>query len=52
MAPAITIWAGKKSQNSLRFTHPMTADAGQILTGSVGPVFCFLAVFFPVWESR
>jgi hypothetical protein len=26
----------------------MAADPGQVLTGSVGLVFCFLAVFFPV----
>ena len=28
------------------FTHPMTADAGQVLIGSVCLAFCFLAVFF------
>ena len=27
------------------FTHPMTADAGQVLIGSVCLGFCFLAVF-------
>jgi hypothetical protein len=34
------------------FAHPLTADAGQILIGSVCLAFCFLAVFFLVWESR
>jgi len=27
-------------------------DAGQVLIGSVCLAFCFLAVFFLVWESR
>jgi hypothetical protein len=30
----------------------LTADAGQILIGSVCLAFCFLAVFLLVWESR
>jgi hypothetical protein len=34
------------------FAHPLTADAGQILIGSACLAFCFLAVFFLVWESR
>jgi hypothetical protein len=34
------------------FAHPLTADAGQILIGSVCLAFCFLAVFFLVRESR
>jgi hypothetical protein len=34
------------------FAHPLTADAGQILIGSVCLTFSFLAVFFLVWESR
>ncbi len=34
------------------FTHPMTADAGQVLMGSVCLAFCFLAVFFLVWERK
>jgi len=34
------------------FTHAMTADAGQVLIGTVGLAFCFLAVFFLVGESR
>jgi hypothetical protein len=34
------------------FAHPLTADAGQVLIGSVCLAFCFLAVFFLVWETR
>jgi hypothetical protein len=34
------------------FAHPLTADAGQVLIGSVCLAFCLLAVFFPVWETR
>jgi uncharacterized membrane protein len=34
------------------FTHPPTADAVQVLIGSVCLAFCFLVVFFLVWESR
>jgi hypothetical protein len=34
------------------FTHPLTANAGQVLMGSVCLAFCLLAVFFLVWESR
>jgi hypothetical protein len=34
------------------FMHAMTADAGQVLIGSVSLAFCFLAVFFLVWERR
>ncbi len=32
--------------------HSLTADAGQVLIGSVCLAFCFLAVFFLVWETR
>jgi hypothetical protein len=32
--------------------HPLTADAGQVLIGSVCLAFCLLAVFFLVWETR
>jgi len=34
------------------FAHPLTADAGQVLIGSVCLAFCFLAVFFLGWETR
>jgi hypothetical protein len=34
------------------FAHPLTADAGQVLIGSLCVAFCLLAVFFLVWETR
>jgi hypothetical protein len=34
------------------FAHPLTADAGQVLIGSVCLAFCFLAVCFLLWETR
>lgn len=34
------------------FMHPMAADAGQVPIESLCLAFCFLAVFFLVWESR
>jgi hypothetical protein len=34
------------------FAHPLSADAGQVLIGSVCLAFCFLVVFFRFWESR
>jgi hypothetical protein len=34
------------------FAHPLIADAGQVLIGSVCLAFCLLAVSFLVWETR
>jgi hypothetical protein len=34
------------------FAYPLTANAGQVLIGSVCLAFCFLVVFFLIWESR
>jgi hypothetical protein len=41
-APEPSFWA----------QHAMSAEAGQVLIGSVCLAFRFLAAFFLVWESR